>query len=106
MVLEDVSAVCSSAAIYFETTCGRARYNGLLVRVDKRFPATAQVMASYALCRQQRTRTATAEAPGRRVLGFNNDDWFENVGPMPTDERYGLNLGVLRAPSSINRPRR
>jgi hypothetical protein len=93
--LEDVSAVCSTGAIYFDTTSGRARYRGLLVRVDKRFSTTAQVMASYALASyvgSNGTGTATAEAPGGRVFGFNNDDWFENVGAMPTDERHVLTV--------------
>jgi hypothetical protein len=26
------------------------------------------------------------------VFGFNNDDWSENYGPMPTDQRHILNL--------------
>jgi hypothetical protein len=26
------------------------------------------------------------------VFGFNNDDWFENYGPLPTDLRHILNL--------------
>lgn len=98
--LEDVSAACSRGAIYFDTTGGRARYRGLLVRADKRFSTTAQVMASYALgsyVGSNGTGTATAENTGGRVFGFNNDDWFENVGPMPTDERHVLNVSAFFA---------
>ncbi len=38
------------------------------------------------------TGTGTSEAPGGRVFGFNNDDWFENYGPLPTDLRHILNV--------------
>jgi hypothetical protein len=36
--------------------------------------------------------TGTSEASGGRVFGFNNDDWFENYGPLPTDLRHILTL--------------
>jgi hypothetical protein len=52
-------------------------------------------MASYALASyvgSNGTGTATAESAGGRVFGFNNDNWFENVGPMPTDQRHVLNV--------------
>ena len=26
------------------------------------------------------------------MFGFNNDDWFENYGPLPTDQRHVLNV--------------
>lgn len=99
----DVTAVCSNGSIYFDTTGGRARYDGLLVRVDKRFSTAAQMMVSYALASYMGSNggvaTATAENAGGRVSGFNNDDWSENDGPLPTDERHVLNVsGFLNLP--------
>jgi hypothetical protein len=91
----DVTAVCSNGNIYFDTTIGRDRYMGLLIRAEKRFSGRAQFLASYALgsyVGTNGTGTGTSEASGGRVFGFNNDDWFENYGPMPTDLRHILNL--------------
>ena len=91
----DVTAVCSNGNIYFDTTIGRDRYLGLLVRAEKRFSRRAQLLASYALgsyAGTNGTGTGTSENPGGRVFGFNNDDWFENYGPMPTDLRHILNI--------------
>ena len=98
----DVTAVCSNGSIYFDTTIGRARYKGLLVRVEKRFSGRAQLLGSYALgsyVGTNGTGLGTSEAPGGRVFGFNNDDWFENYGPLPTDLRHILNLsGIANLP--------
>lgn len=98
----DVTAICSNGNIYFDTTIGRARYKGLLVRAEKRFSGRAQFLASYALgsyVGTNGTGTGTSEAPGGRVFGFNNDDWFENYGPLPTDLRHILNLsGFVELP--------
>ena len=45
------------------------------------------------------TGTGTAENTGGRVFGFNNDNWFENYGPLPTDQRHVLNLsGFVELP--------
>jgi hypothetical protein len=91
----DVTVVCSNGNIFFDTTIGRAQYKGLLVRAEKRFSGRAQFLASYALgsyVGTNGTGTGTAEALGGRVFGFNNDKWFENYGPLPTDLRHILNL--------------
>jgi hypothetical protein len=91
----DVAAACSNRNIFFDTTIGRARYKGLLVRVEKRFARHAQFLGSYALGSYTGTNgtgTGTSENTGGRVFGFNNDDWFENDGPLPTDQRHVLNL--------------
>jgi hypothetical protein len=94
--------VCSNGNIYFDTTIGRARYKGLLVRVEKRFSRQAQFLASYALgsyVGTNGTGLGSSEAPGGRVFGFNNNDWFENYGPLPTDLRHILNLsGIANLP--------
>jgi hypothetical protein len=91
----DVAAMCSNGNFFFDTTIGRARYTGLLVRAEKRFSGRTQFLASYALASYVGTNgtgTGTSEASGGRVFGFNNDDWFENYGPLPTDYRHVLNL--------------
>ncbi len=104
----DVTAVCSKGPLYFDTTIGRARYAGLLVRAEQRITGRAQLLASYALGSyvgsnggSVATPPVTSENPGGRVFGFNNDDWFENYGPMPTDRRHILNVS-----GSIELPRR
>jgi hypothetical protein len=98
----DVMAQCSNGSIFFDTTIGRARYKGLLGRVEKRFSRRYQFLASYAFgsyVGTNGTGTATAEMAGGRVFGFNNDDWFENYGPLPTDRRHVLNVsGVVELP--------
>jgi hypothetical protein len=98
----DLTAVCSNGRFYFDTTIGRARYAGLLLRAQKRFSGRTQLLASYALgsfVGSNGTGTATSEAPGGRVFGFNNDDWFENYGPLPTDLRHILNVsGYVELP--------
>ena len=100
--LDDVHALCSNGPMYFDTTIGRARYLGLLVRVEKRFSRRTQLLASYALgsfVGTNATGTGTSEAPAGRVFGFNNDNWFENYGPLPTDQRHLLNLsGFVQLP--------
>ena len=99
---DDLTAICSNGSIFFDTTIGRARYAGLLVRVEKRISGRAQFLASYALgsyVGSNGTGTGTTENPGGRVFGFNNDDWFENYGPLPTDMRHMLNLsGIVELP--------
>jgi hypothetical protein len=98
----DLQAVCSNGSLYFDTTIGRARYKGLLVRAEKRLSRHTQFLASYALgsfVGSNGTGTGTSEAPGGRVFGFNNDDWFENYGPLPTDQHHVLNVsGFVELP--------
>jgi hypothetical protein len=99
---DDLAATCSTGGMFFDTTIGRARYAGLLVRVEKRLAGRAQFLASYALgsyVGTNGTGTGTTEAPGGRVFGFNNDDWFENYGTLPTDLRHMLNVsGIVELP--------
>jgi hypothetical protein len=101
----DASARCSTEAMYFDTTIGRARYAGLLLRAEKRFSHGTQLLASYALgsfVGSNGTGTGTTEAAGGRVFGFNNDDWFENYGPLPTDQRHILALsGMVELPLEL-----
>jgi hypothetical protein len=102
----DVRAVCSNGQIFFDTSAGRARYRGLLLRARKRFSDRGHVLASYALSSfvgSNGTGTGTTEAPGGRVFGFNNDNWLENYGPLPTDQRHFLNVsGAIALPFDVN----
>ncbi len=84
------TAVCSAGPITFDNTTGIAQYKGLLVRLEKRFSGRTQFLASYALGSYTGTNfTGNANFPG---TGFNNDNWFENYGPLPTDIRHILNV--------------
>ena len=98
----DVHARCSNGPMYFDTTTGRARYLGLLLRLEKRLSRGTQFLASYptgSFVGTNGTGTATSENPGGRWFGFNNDNWFENYGPLPTDQRHILSLsGVVELP--------
>ena len=86
----DVTAVCSAGAITFDSTSGTADYKGLLVRLEKRFSRRTQFLASYALGSFKGTNGLGGAAfPG---TGFNNDNWSESYGPLPTDLRHTLNV--------------
>jgi carboxypeptidase family protein len=99
---DDRAALCSNGNFFFDTTIGRARYTGLLVRVEKRFDGRFQLLASYtygSYTGTNGTGLADGASTGGRVFGFNNDNWYENDGPLPTDIRQMLNLsGVVRLP--------
>jgi hypothetical protein len=91
---EDVEALCSNGPIMFDTTSGRAQYAGVLVRAEARMTPRGQFLVSYAAGRyvgSNGTTTGTVETSGGRT-GFNNDNWFENYGPLPTDLRHILSL--------------
>jgi hypothetical protein len=98
----DITARCSNGSMFFDTTIGRARYAGLVVRVQKRLAHGFQLLGSYALgsyVGTNGTGLGTVEPTGGRVFGFNNDDWFENYGPLPTDQRHVLNVsGFVELP--------
>jgi carboxypeptidase family protein len=86
----DVTAVCSAGPITFDSTSGTADYKGLLVRLEKRFSRRTQFLVSYALGSFKGTNGLGGVAfPG---TGFNNDNWSESYGPLPTDQRQTLNL--------------
>ena len=86
----DLTAMCSSGPITFDNTSGIATYQGLLVRLEKRFSRGMQFLASYALASY--TGTIGPRGPNQPASGFNNDNWFENYGPLPTDRRHVLNF--------------
>jgi hypothetical protein len=101
----DVTAACSNGSLFFDTTSGRARYGGLLLRAEKRFSERGRVLASYALGNfvgHNGTATGTSETSEGRVTGFNNDDWSENYGPLPVDVRHVLNMSAsIAGPAKI-----
>lgn len=78
----DPNAQCSTGAITFWTPAGREVYNGLLVKLDKRFANRYLFTASYAL---------TARYGINGVV--NLDDYFESWGP--TGARHILNISGL-----------
>ena len=61
-------------------------------------------LSCWPLTRSAASWERTRQGPGRgspagRVFGFNNDNWFENYGPLPTDQRHVLNLsGFVELP--------
>ena len=85
----DLRAVCSAGPITFENTSGIAQYKGLLVRLEKRFSHRTQFLASYALSSFKGTNGPPVFG---FITGFNNNNWFENYGPLPSDLRHILNL--------------
>jgi hypothetical protein len=93
----DVTVTCSNGPITFDNTTGIAQYKGLLVRLEKRFSGRTQFLASYALGNYAGTNgPGGGQFPG---TGFNNNNWFESNGPLPTDLRHILNLsGVVDLP--------
>src|SRR5262249_19661473 len=97
----DVTAVCSNGPITFDNTTGIAVYKGLLVRLEKRFSRRTQFLVSYALGSQPGTNGTSTQPADLPATGFNNDNWFENYGPLPTDLRHILNLSGL-----VDLPRR
>lgn len=73
---------CSNGPITFWTPGGREVYNGLLVKLDKRFSNRYLFTASYALSNRF------------GVNGISNlDNWFANYGP--TGARHILNVSAL-----------
>ena len=93
----DLTAVCSAGPITFDNTTGIAQYKGLLVRLEKRFSHRTQFLASYALGSFKGSNGPPDR--GFSASGFNNNNWFENYGPLATDLRHILNLsGVLDLP--------
>jgi hypothetical protein len=95
----DDRALCSNGSIYFDTTRGRARYKGVLLRIERRLSGGNQFQVSYALgsyLGSNGSTNGTGENSGGRATGFDNDHWFENYGPLPTDLRHVLNVSGMQ----------
>jgi hypothetical protein len=101
---QDVRAACSNGPIFFDTSSGKAHYRGLLLRAERRL-SRWQLLASYAFSSfvgTNGTGTGSSENPGGRVFGFNNDNWFDNYGPLPTNQRHLLNVsGTIVLPLDL-----
>ena len=87
----DLTAMCSAGPITFDNTSGIAKYKGLLVRLEKRFSRRTAVSGFLRAGQLQRDQRAPWW-PSSPASGFNNDNWSENYGPLPTDRRHVLNL--------------
>jgi len=85
-----LTAVCSAGPITFDNTSGIAQYKGLLVRLEKRFSHRTQFLASYALGSFKGSNGPAGF--GVIASGFNNENWFENYGPLPSDLGHTLNV--------------
>jgi hypothetical protein len=78
----DVNAQCSTGSITFWTPAGREVYNGLLVKLDKRFSKRYLLTGSYAFTDRH------------AINGISNlDNWNANWGP--TGARHILNVSGL-----------
>jgi len=95
----ELTALCSAGPITFDNTSGIAQYKGLLVRLEKRFSHRTQFLGSYALGSFKGTNGPPVFAA--IATGFNNNNWFENYGPLPSDLRHILNISGL-----VDLPRR
>jgi hypothetical protein len=85
----DPNAQCSNGAITFWTPGGREVYNGLLVKLDKRFSHRYLFGASYAFTDRSAIGTIS-----------NLDNYFESYGPAGA--RHLLNLsGLIDLPGNV-----
>jgi hypothetical protein len=97
---------CSNGSITFWTPGGRAVYNALLVRLDKRLTNRVQFTASYAL---------TGQSGNNGIQGADNnvanlDNWFQSYGPQGSRHIFnvsgtvvmplGFELGVISSIAS------
>ncbi|MBS1808130.1 MAG: TonB-dependent receptor [Acidobacteria bacterium] len=90
----DVNAQCSAGGITFWVPGGRGTYNGLLVKLDKRFSHRYLFTASYAMTNNH------------GINGINNmNNYFSTWGPQGgrhslnvsalVDLPWGFNLGII-----------
>jgi len=82
----DPAALCSLGPIFVNSGIGSARYEGLLVRADKRLSHNFQFLASYAY---------SSNVGDNFSNGFDNDHPLANKGPLDRDFRHILNLSGL-----------
>lgn len=80
---DDPQARCSTGPIMVVDDFARAKYRGLLVRLEKRFSGGTQFLASYAY---------SSNVGTNRV---NNDNWLEGYGPLDRDVPHILNLSAV-----------
>jgi Carboxypeptidase regulatory-like domain len=80
---DDPKALCSAGPIMVIDEFARARYTGLLARLEKRFSGRTQFLASYAY---------SSNVGNNRV---NHDNWSEGYGPLDRDVPHILNLSTV-----------
>ncbi len=73
----DPAAECSTGTITFWTGQGQALYNGMLLKVQKRFTTKFQAQLSYAL---QTASTNAVALPGNSQAVWNNVNWNASYG--------------------------
>jgi len=89
----DPAAECSLGPIFVNSGIGSARYEGLLVRVDKRLSRNFQFLASYAY---------SSDVGNNFSNGFDDEDPLGSWGPLGIDFRHILNLsGVTLLPKGF-----
>ena len=81
-------AQCSTGPISMQLSAGRSRYQGLLVKADRRLSRGFQFGIAYAL----------SSSVGLDEIR-NNDNWFESYGPTAGDRRHTLTVsGIVDLP--------
>lgn len=84
----DPAARCSTGPIGIQFSAGRSRYQGLLLKVDKRWARRYQFSLAYAL----------ASSVGLEQV-INNYNWFAGYGPTDGDRRHSLTFsGIVDLP--------
>ena len=87
-------ALCSLGPITVTSGIGSARYEGLLVRAEKRFSNGLQFLASYAY---------SSNVGDNFGNGFDNDHPLENKGPLDRDFRHILSFsGLAQLPKGFH----
>lgn len=81
-------AQCSTGPIGMQFSAGRSRYQGLLVRMDRRWSRGFQFGIAYAL----------SSSVGLDEVR-NNTNWFESYGPTDGDRRHNVTFsGIVDLP--------
>ncbi|MEP6963034.1 MAG: TonB-dependent receptor, partial [Acidobacteriota bacterium] len=87
----DPNARCSTGPIGVQFSAGRSRYQGLLLKLDRRWTRRYQLSVAYAL----------ASSVGLEQVVSNNN-WFEGYGPTQGDRRHTLTVsGVVDLPWGV-----
>lgn len=95
----DVNAQCSTGAITFWTPGGRGTYNGLLVKLDKRFSKRYLFTASYALTNNHGYNGINNLDNYARTWGPQGGRHLLNISGL-VDLPWGFSLGIISAMSS------
>ncbi len=87
----DPLARCSTGPIEVQFSAGRSRYQGLLLKLDRRWSRRYQLSAAYAL----------ASSVGLEQV-ISNDNWFAGYGPTDADRRHTLTVsGIVDLPFGL-----